>query len=265
MAFPEFKPGCTTEERTKNWIGTIAHELIHAFLFIFGCDGCHSLVEQAGPYGREHAWQAAAYRIEIACGRLLSNNGRLSRWASLSDEVENWGLPMPEERLLRRWNMIGPEDYEQTPEVPESAGKTNDDAKKSSEPPSSKTQQPHSPTEKIGGDHDKREGTGKSGERALPRKDSRFDPPRKDNRGEKRVPPKSGEHGKKREKTEPSKGIERLSPCKDDGGERRYLTPSQPKEEITSSRNTSRQDPTPAAENKSSRKPNTPKRKKPLG
>ncbi|TGO19371.1 hypothetical protein BTUL_0004g00070 [Botrytis tulipae] len=117
--------------------------------------------------------------------------------------------------------MIGPEHYEQTPEVPESAVKTNDDAKKSSEPPSSKTQLPHSPTEKLGGDHGKREGTGKIGERAPPRKD--------------------------------------------DGGERRDLTRSQPNEEIKSSRNTSRQDPTPAAENKSSRKPNMPKRKKPLG
>ncbi|TGO39211.1 hypothetical protein BHYA_0058g00220 [Botrytis hyacinthi] len=176
----EPEPGYTTEEQTRGWLGTLAHEVLHSFLLIFGCCWCYTALKQAGPRGHGHAWQAAAYEIEIACVRLLSNNVRLGRWTSLSFDVENHGMSMPEESLLRKWNMIGPEDYAQTPEVPESAKKT---------------------------DHDKREGTGKSVERAPPYKDDkveRRDPPRKD---EKRDPPRRDEKSN--------------HPCKDDKVERR--------------------------------------------
>ncbi|TGO59113.1 hypothetical protein BCON_0048g00390 [Botryotinia convoluta] len=235
--YVEPEPGFTTEEQTRDWLGTLAHEVLHSFMLIFGCDGCGMSPEQAGPRGHGHGWQAAAYQIEIACNRLLSNNVSLGRWASLSSDVEDCGMPMPEERLLRNWKMIGPEFYEQTPEVPESAGKTNNVAKKSSEPSSAKTQLPHRPTEKLGGDHDKREGTGKSGERAPPRKDDkgkrrdpphkddkgkRRDPPHKDDRGERREPPKSGERvpPKSGERVPPKSGGSERVPPKSGGGER---------------------------------------------
>ncbi|TGO24472.1 hypothetical protein BPAE_0102g00340 [Botrytis paeoniae] len=280
--YVEPQPGFTTEEQTRDWLGVLAHEVLHSFMLIFGCDGCDMSPEQAGPSGHGHGWQAAAYRIEIACDRLLSNNVSLGRWVSLSNDVENCGMPMPEERLLRKWKMIGPEPYEQTPEVPESARKTNNVAKKSSQPSSAKTQLPHRPTEKLGGDNDKREGTGKSDKRAPPKNGERGKerekseppksgervPPKSGERGkerEKRVPTKSGERRKEREKPEPPKGAERATPRKDDRGERRDLPRSKQNEEIGSSRNTSRQDLTPDVKKESSRKPDTPKRRTLLG
>ncbi|THV55765.1 hypothetical protein BGAL_0003g00050 [Botrytis galanthina] len=194
--YVEANPYNTLEEQIWAWLGALAHELLHVFLFIYGCRECSNLPEQAGPTGHGHAWQSTAYRIEIACERLLSNKVSFGRLTSLLHDVNN-GMPMPEERYLRRWNMIGLEDIEQMPEVPESARKM---------------------------DHD---------ERAPPRKDEKLNPPRKDdkverrdppckvNRGGNRVPPKSGKRGKEREKPEPPKSSERASPRKDDRGGRR--------------------------------------------
>ncbi|TGO70261.1 hypothetical protein BOTNAR_0002g00450 [Botryotinia narcissicola] len=211
----------TTQEQVRRWLGTLAHEMLHAFMLIFGCRGCYKPPEQTTDAGHGHAWQDAAYEIEVACDLFLSNDVNLGRWTSLSHDVENHGMPMPEERLLRKWDLIGPHPFQQTPEVPESAGKTNNDTKKSSEPSSSKQELPHRPTGKLGGEHDKLEGTGRTGERAPPRRDYRV--------------------------------------------ERRDLPRSKAKEKIGSSKNSSRQDLTPAAENKPSREPDPSKRRKPLG
>ncbi|TGO75241.1 hypothetical protein BELL_0225g00060 [Botrytis elliptica] len=370
--FVEADPKYTTQEQVREWLGTLAHEMLHAFMFTFGCLNCHMPPEQLTVAGHGHAWQDAAYEIEVACERLLTNNVDVGRWVSLYCDVLNGKMPMPKESLLRKWDMIGPIPDMQTPVVPKIAGKTNDVERKSSKPSSAEKQLPHRPTEKTGGGNDKREGAGKSGERAPPprkeekrdplrkdgreekrvppkssehgrerekpepsksgerappRKEEKRDPrkdgredPRKDGREEKRVPPKSGEYGKEREKPEPSKSGERApprkeekrdprkdgreekrappksgehaprreekrdpprkdgreekrapsksgeraAPQKDDKGERRDHTRSRPNEEKGSSRNTSKQDLTPGAEKKSSRKPDTPKRRTPL-
>ncbi|KAF7950904.1 uncharacterized protein EAE97_002456 [Botrytis byssoidea] len=256
---------CAINLHSGDGLGTLAHEMLHAFMLIFGCRGCYKPPEQTTDAGHGHAWQDAAYEIEVACDLFLSNDVNLGRWTSLSHDVENHGMPMPEERLLRKWDLIGPHPFQQTPEVPESAGKTNNITKKISEPSSSKQELPHRPTGKLGGEHDKCEGTSRTGERAPPRKEEKRDPPRKDNRGENRVPPKSGELGKKREKLDPPKTSERASPRRDDRGERRDPPRSKANEEIGSSKNSSRQNLTPAAENKPSRKLDPSKRRTPLG
>ncbi|KAF5870218.1 uncharacterized protein Bfra_010364 [Botrytis fragariae] len=167
--------------------GQITHTIIH---LLVKADPDDNTKEQV------MGWLDAAYAIEIASLKLLYNDVNLSRRAMLCWDITCGKIPLPKGSLLRKWDMIGPSRQKQVPVPPlRSAEKIDNVAEKSSEPPTVEKQLPHHPNKKLGGDNDKREGTGIRG---------------KSERREKRIPLESDERKKEHEKSElSSKNVER--------------------------------------------------------
>ncbi|KAE8444460.1 hypothetical protein EG329_000551 [Mollisiaceae sp. DMI_Dod_QoI] len=96
-------------ERLRNYLGTLLHEMIHAFLGIWGCryKGCYNTWQRQGVRGHGHAWQDMAAAVEIAAADrdLLGLELDLGRLKNLAVDIvyEKRGLPLSEE--LEKWDM----------------------------------------------------------------------------------------------------------------------------------------------------------------
>ncbi|KAH8679798.1 hypothetical protein BGZ60DRAFT_428098 [Tricladium varicosporioides] len=112
------KPGYEDQEyRLKCYLGTLLHEMLHAFLAIFSCRcttfDCKSLFsDHVGCYGHLTAWQDAAHAIENATEVLLGERLCLSRMPSLaSDWAMSHEMPAKNETCVGRWGMNYDEVY----------------------------------------------------------------------------------------------------------------------------------------------------------
>ncbi|KAF7951617.1 hypothetical protein EAE96_006919 [Botrytis aclada] len=208
--YVEANPKYTIKEQVLSWLGTLAHEMLHAFFFIFGCFKCYTSPEQLNEGLHGLAWQDAAYAIEIASLKILSADINLGRCDSINCDVIFEKMSWPEESFLRKWNMIGPNPKRQVPVHPlKSAGKTDDVAEKNSEPSTVQKQLPHHPKENLGGDKNERGKVVLSKSNQHGKKPEKCDPHKSSERGSngKRETPKSGEGGN-REKREPPRSGE---------------------------------------------------------
>lgn len=95
--------------RLRNYLGTLLHEMIHAFLEIWGCriNGCWDLWQQQGLRGHGYAWQDAASALEIAVQdrELLGLELDLGRLKSLAVDIIYARQPVPPLEELEIWSM----------------------------------------------------------------------------------------------------------------------------------------------------------------
>lgn len=96
-------------ERLKEYLATMLHEMIHAFLDIWGCryEGCYNVWQRQGVKGHGHAWQDAALAIELAVAdkSMLGIELDLGRQKSLAVDIVYERRAVPEEQELGRWGM----------------------------------------------------------------------------------------------------------------------------------------------------------------
>ncbi|KAF8849037.1 hypothetical protein BDZ45DRAFT_697895 [Acephala macrosclerotiorum] len=95
--------------RLRNYLGTLLHEMIHAFLEIWGCciEGCYDLWQQQGVRGHGYAWQDAASALEFAVQdrELLGLKLDLGRLKPLAVDVVYERQPVPSSEELTMWGM----------------------------------------------------------------------------------------------------------------------------------------------------------------
>ena len=86
-------------------LGTLLHEMIHAFMFLYCCSSskCHFDAESLGHTWHAAAWQDAAYAIEKACNDadFLGLDVDLDRMWHLTFEMKATGMQPP--RNVGRW------------------------------------------------------------------------------------------------------------------------------------------------------------------
>jgi hypothetical protein len=98
-------------ERRLNQLGTMVHEMIHAYFSVYSCHwrGCIRTLDRVGRTGHGFAWQDAAYAIATAAAD--------EKWVNLPIQLGRCGSLVRELRAskqnrnldVRRWGM-GPED-----------------------------------------------------------------------------------------------------------------------------------------------------------
>lgn len=94
--------------RWRNRLGTILHEMCHAFLKAYTCRACPTYDVCMGARGHGRAWQVMAAKIEEVATRLLGGFVDLGRYPSLLSEVRASGkLPSSHDlevyRFDERW------------------------------------------------------------------------------------------------------------------------------------------------------------------
>ena len=96
----------TRYKRLRGYMGTLLHEMIHAFFKLWACDydGCSSTWDGIGQRSSEHgrAWQDVAYALENAVRdeKLLNLDLKLNRAAALALEVIVEGRAIHKDDLL---------------------------------------------------------------------------------------------------------------------------------------------------------------------
>ncbi|KAH7073611.1 hypothetical protein BKA63DRAFT_37435 [Paraphoma chrysanthemicola] len=77
--------------RWRNRLGTILHELCHAFLKAYTCRSCPMHDRCVGARGHGRAWQLLAAKMEEVATRLMGGFVDFGRWPSLLNELEGCG------------------------------------------------------------------------------------------------------------------------------------------------------------------------------
>lgn len=95
------------EKRLRDYLGTLLHEMGHAFLSIYGYvhKSCKENINSVGKAGHGYAWQDISYTLaKVTRDRsLLGLKLKLGRCESLCDEVNHSRVPVPCD--LWRWGM----------------------------------------------------------------------------------------------------------------------------------------------------------------
>jgi hypothetical protein len=103
---------CDHEDRL--WlIGTLLHEMVHAFLDIYSCTGCRFEFQNVGISGHATSFQDAAYAIEMAsCDPdFLNLHVDLNILYSLKDELEAMAMGPPRDATKWRFDIQEIEKY----------------------------------------------------------------------------------------------------------------------------------------------------------
>lgn len=77
--------------RWRNRIGTILHEMCHAFLKAYTCRSCPMYDHCVGPRGHGRAWQLLAAKIEQVASHLMAGFVDMGRFPALLHDMEGHG------------------------------------------------------------------------------------------------------------------------------------------------------------------------------
>ncbi|KAF2022485.1 hypothetical protein EK21DRAFT_83281 [Setomelanomma holmii] len=96
--------------RWRNRLGTILHELCHAFLKAYTCRSCPMHDRCVGARGHGRAWQILATKMEEVATKLMGGFVDFGRWPSLLNEIEGCGKllsahDLEELRFGTRWSV----------------------------------------------------------------------------------------------------------------------------------------------------------------
>jgi hypothetical protein len=92
------------DTRLRNRIGTILHEMCHAFLKAYACRSCPMHDTCVGPSGHGRAWQVLAKKMEEVAGVVLGARVDMGRFPSLLRDVEGHGrLPSAHDLEVYGW------------------------------------------------------------------------------------------------------------------------------------------------------------------
>lgn len=92
--------------RWRNRIGTILHEMCHAFLKAYTCRSCSMHDHCVGSRGHGRAWQILAEKIEEVATRLLDGCVDMGRFPSLLHDMEGHGrLPSSHDLEVYRFGI----------------------------------------------------------------------------------------------------------------------------------------------------------------
>jgi hypothetical protein len=95
--------------RWRNRIGTILHELCHAFLKAYTCRSCPTHDSCIGPRGHGRAWQILAAKMEEVATRLFGGFVDFGRYPSLLHDLEGNGkLPSAHDLEVLKFGMRWP-------------------------------------------------------------------------------------------------------------------------------------------------------------
>lgn len=98
--------------RWRNRLGTLLHELCHAFLKAYTCRSCPMHEQCIGPRGHGRAWQLLAAKMEEVATKLLGGFVDFGRYQSMLHDLEGSGkLPSQHDlevlRFGTRWERKG--------------------------------------------------------------------------------------------------------------------------------------------------------------
>jgi hypothetical protein len=95
-------------DRLNSFLGTVLHEMIHAFHLLWGCKyrWCERKIENEGKSGHGWAWQDTAYALEMAVRdrQFLVLDIVLGRDMALADALHREKLGIPRQ-LLPKWGL----------------------------------------------------------------------------------------------------------------------------------------------------------------
>jgi hypothetical protein len=95
--------------RWRNRLGTMLHELCHAFLKAYTCRSCPMHDRCIGPRGHGRAWQILAAKMEEVATRLLGGYVDMGRYPSLLHEFQGSGkLPSAHDMEVLRFGTRWP-------------------------------------------------------------------------------------------------------------------------------------------------------------
>ena len=95
--------------RWRNRIGTILHELCHAFLKAYTCRSCPMHDHSIGRRGHGRAWQLLAAKIEQVASKLLDGYVNMGRFPSLLHDMEGHGrLPSSHDLEVYNFGNVAP-------------------------------------------------------------------------------------------------------------------------------------------------------------
>ncbi|KAL6706362.1 hypothetical protein ACN47E_005468 [Coniothyrium glycines] len=90
--------------RLRNRLGTILHEMCHAFLKAYTCRSCPMHDECVGPRGHGRAWQILAAKIEQVATKLMDGFVDMGRYPSLLHDMAGHGkLPSQHDLEVYGW------------------------------------------------------------------------------------------------------------------------------------------------------------------
>jgi hypothetical protein len=100
------------DTRLRNRIGTILHEMCHAFLKAYTCRACPMYDACVGPRGHGRAWQVLAAKMEQVVSVVLGGKVDMGRFPSLLRDLEGHGkLPsMHDLEVYRFAGVVGGEN-----------------------------------------------------------------------------------------------------------------------------------------------------------
>lgn len=97
--------------RWRNRLGTVLHELCHAFLKAYTCKSCPTHDSCIGPRGHGRAWQILAAKMEEVATRLMGGYVDFGRYPSLLHDLEGNGkLPSAHDLEILKFGMRWPVD-----------------------------------------------------------------------------------------------------------------------------------------------------------
>ncbi|KAF1937662.1 hypothetical protein EJ02DRAFT_330215, partial [Clathrospora elynae] len=77
--------------RGRNRLGTLLHEMCHAFLKAYTCRACPMHDHSVGPRGHGRAWQILAAKIEEVAAKVMGGSVDMGRFPSLLRDMEGHG------------------------------------------------------------------------------------------------------------------------------------------------------------------------------
>ncbi len=77
--------------RWRNRVGTILHEMCHAFLKVYVCRSCPMSEQSVGPRGHGRAWQVLAKKMEAVAEKVLRGHVDFGRYPSLLHDFQGHG------------------------------------------------------------------------------------------------------------------------------------------------------------------------------
>jgi hypothetical protein len=84
------------DTRLRNRLGTVLHEMCHAYLKAYSCRSCAMHDTCIGPLGHGRAWQILAAKMEEVASVLLGGRVNMGRFPSLLRDLEGHGkVPSP--------------------------------------------------------------------------------------------------------------------------------------------------------------------------
>lgn len=93
--------------RLRNRIGTILHEMCHAFLKAYTCRSCIMHEHCVGPRGHGRAWQILAAKVEEVASRLMGGRVDMGRFPSLLHDMDSHGrLPSQHDLELYKFAAV---------------------------------------------------------------------------------------------------------------------------------------------------------------